>query len=185
MMNDPTTEQAAAAIECRIEVSLEQWPALRALREKLGHKAKEEKRFRFFSLYSHIWRPDTLEAAWATVRRNGGAPGVDQVRIEDIAASPEKEAAFLAGLQKQLREKTYCASPVRRVYIPKANGKLKTPRHPDHHRPRRAGRREAHYRADLRGRLRGLLPRVSTRPECPRRPEKRRAKRPRRTRCGV
>lgn len=125
MMNDPMTEQAAAAIECRIEVSLAQWPALRALREKLGHKAKEEKRFRFFSLYSHIWRTDTLEAAWATVRRNGGAPGVDQVRIEDIAASPEKEAAFLADLQKQLREKTYRASAVRRVYIPKANGKLR------------------------------------------------------------
>lgn len=125
MKNDPATERAAAAMECRTAVTLAAWPALRALREKLGHKAKEEKRFRFFSLYGHVWRTDTLEAAWATVRRNGGAPGVDQVRIEDLTATPEREAAFLADLQKELREKTYQAAPVRRVYIPKANGKLR------------------------------------------------------------
>ena len=94
MKDNPVTERAAAAIECRLAVSLAAWPALQTLREKLGHKAKEEKQFRFFSLYSHVWRSDTLEAAWATVRLNGGAPGVDQVRIEDLTATSEREADF-------------------------------------------------------------------------------------------
>jgi len=109
------TEQAARAIECRQTISLAPWPRLLALREKLGRKAKEEKRYRFYSLYDHVCRTDTLEAAWATVRRNNGAPGVDKVSIEQIAVTPESEAAFVAELQRSLRERTYRAQPVRRV----------------------------------------------------------------------
>jgi len=56
---------------------------------------------------------------------NDGAPGVDGVSIEQIAASPESEAAFLAELQRSLIERTYRAQPVRGVYIEKANGKLR------------------------------------------------------------
>ena len=119
------TEQAARAIECRQTISLAPWPRLLALREKLGRKAKEQKRYRFYSLYDHVCRTDTLEAAWATVRRNNGAPGVDKVSIEQIAVTPESEAAFVAELQRSLRERTYRAQPVRRVYIPKADGRLR------------------------------------------------------------
>ena len=125
MNHQPMTEKDARAIECRQTVSLAAWPQLLALREKLGRKAKEEKRFRFYSLYDHVCRTDTLQAAWATVRRNNGAPGVDKVSIEQIAATPEGEAAFVAALQQSLREKTYRAQPVRRVYIPKADGRLR------------------------------------------------------------
>ncbi len=119
------TEQAARAIECRQTISLAPWPRLLALREKLGRKAKEEKRYRFYSLYDHVCRTDTLEAAWATVRRNNGAPGVDKVSIEQIAVTPESEAVFVAELQRSLRERTYRAQPVRRVYIPKPDGRLR------------------------------------------------------------
>ena len=119
------TEKDARAIECREAISFAPWPKLLALREKLGRKAKEEKRFRFYSLYEHICRTDTLEAAWATVRRNNGAPGVDRVSIEQIAASPRKRSRIGGRAQKSLRERTYRAQPVRRVYILKPNGKLR------------------------------------------------------------
>jgi RNA-directed DNA polymerase len=100
-------------------------PSLRALRQKLGQKAKQQKRFRFYSLYGLVCRNDVLEAAWAAVRCNDGAPGVDGVSIEQITATPESEAAFLNEIQKSLRDKTYCAQAVQRVYILKSNGKLR------------------------------------------------------------
>jgi len=117
-----TTEQAAEEISFR-EVILP--PNVRELRQKLGQKAKQQKRFRFYSLYGLVCRRDVLEAAWAAVRRNDGAPGVDGVSIEQIAATPEREAAFLDDIQRSLQEQTYRAHAVRRVYIPKPNGKLR------------------------------------------------------------
>ena len=121
-MKDPTTEQAVEELTIR-EALLP--PHLRALRQKLSQKAKQQKRFRFYSLYAHLCRPDTLQAAWDAVRCNEGAPGVDGVSIEQIAANPESEAAFLEELQRSLKERTYRAQAVRRVYIPKPNGKLR------------------------------------------------------------
>ena len=121
-MNHPKTEQVEEELTFR-EALLP--PALRELRQKLGQKAKQQKRYRFYSLYAHIGRRDTLEAAWHAVRRNDGAPGVDGVSIEQIAAKPESESAFLTELQRSLQEGTYRAQAVRRVYILKANGKLR------------------------------------------------------------
>src|ERR1051325_5753350 len=121
-MKSPTTEQGAEEISFR-EARLP--PALQALRQKLGQKAKQQKRFRFYSLYAHICRRDTLEAAWLAVLRNDGAPGVDEVSIEQIAANRESESAFLSELQRSLQEHTYRTQAVRRVYIKKANGKLR------------------------------------------------------------
>jgi len=100
-------------------------PSLQELRQKLGQKAKQQKRFRFYSLYGLVYRTEVLQAAWAAVRHNDGAPGVDGVSIEQIAATPESEAAFLTETQRSLKERTYRAQAVRRVYIPKPNGKLR------------------------------------------------------------
>lgn len=117
-----TTEDAVEEVSFR-EAILP--PDLQELRQKLGRKAKQQKRYRFYSLYALVCRSSVLQAAWAAVRRNEGAPGVDGVSIEQIGATPESEAAFLTEIEQSLKDKTYRAQPVRRVYIPKANGKLR------------------------------------------------------------
>jgi RNA-directed DNA polymerase len=100
-------------------------PKLFALRQKLYLKAKREPRFRFYALYDRIYRQDVLEAAWAQVAGNDGAPGVDGVTIKQIEDSPGGPAALVAELHQSLKEKTYRPQAVRRVYIPKPDGRLR------------------------------------------------------------
>ena len=118
MSDQPTTEEAEAELTLR-EAMLP--PKLRDWRAKLSAKAKQEKRYRFYSLSGLVSHPETLQAAWAQVRANDGSPGVDGVTIATIVE--EGEEAFLEQLARELREKTYRTGAVRRVYIPKANGK--------------------------------------------------------------
>lgn len=95
------------------------------LRQKLYLKAKREPAFRFYSLYGLICRRDVLEAAWDSVARNEGAPGVDGVTIEAIEATPGGRESLLAELQQELQTGTYEPRAVKRVYIPKRDGRLR------------------------------------------------------------
>jgi RNA-directed DNA polymerase len=101
-------------------MSLETPEKIRTLQKKLYLKAKTEPDFRFYLLYDKVWRDDILRHAYRLAKANGGAPGVDGVTFAEIEAAGSDD--WLAGIGKQLREKTYRPDPVRRVMIPKPDG---------------------------------------------------------------
>jgi RNA-directed DNA polymerase len=123
---DPTTDETVTSIDApSAEVGVPQ--KLASLRFKLGQKAKQEPKFRFYALYAHLLRMDVLETAFASVvtKRGRRTPGVDGVTVDQIVSSEGGAAAFLAAIREELRAKSYRPQPVKRVYIPKANGKLR------------------------------------------------------------
>ncbi|MDP1525100.1 MAG: group II intron reverse transcriptase/maturase [Rhodocyclaceae bacterium] len=93
------------------------------LQMALHAKAKTESGYRFYALYDKIYRNDILAHAYAQCRSNKGAPGVDRQDFADIEAYGVKR--WLEELALALREENYRPDPIRRVFIPKANGKLR------------------------------------------------------------
>ena len=125
--DDPTTVQGVLFDEARKDPRGKVPPKLAALRFKLGQKAKQEPEFRFYALYGHLLRVDVLETAFASVADSDGCstPGVDGVTMDQIVNAEGGAARFLAEIREELRARTYRPQAVKRVYIPKANGKLR------------------------------------------------------------
>ncbi len=97
--------------------------SVQKLQTALHAKAKAEPGYRFYALYDKISREDILAHAYAQCRSNKGAPGVDRQDFEDIEAYGVER--WLGELALALRQETYRPDPIRRVFIPKANGKLR------------------------------------------------------------
>ena len=94
--------------------------SLQELRRKLYVKGKAEPHWRFWGLYTHICKHETLEKAYKLAKRNNGAPGIDGVTFAAIEADGLK--AFLEVVREELLESYY---PIRgrNVNIPKGDGK--------------------------------------------------------------
>ena len=124
---DSTTEHEETSDEGFKEHRRHVPPKLSELRSKLGQKAKQEPKFRFYSLYGHLLRDDVLRTAWEIVRdsRGGRTPGVDSVTVHHIVDEEDGVERLLTTLKDELREKNYQPDPVKRIEIPKANGKMR------------------------------------------------------------
>ena len=97
--------------------------SVQKLQTALHAKAKAEADYRFYALYDKISRDDILAHAYAQCRSNKGAPGVDCQDFADIEAYGVER--WLGELALALRQETYRPEPIRRVFIPKANGKFR------------------------------------------------------------
>jgi RNA-directed DNA polymerase len=124
----PTTEprdranpnQPTDQAEARSGVALP--PKVSELRRKLGQKAKQEPKFRFYALYDRIARDDVLMTAWWLVLAHNGAPGVDGISCQEIIDGPGA-TIYLKELLQELGTKRYRPQPVKRVDIPKPDGR--------------------------------------------------------------
>jgi RNA-directed DNA polymerase len=95
--------------------------SVQKLQTALHDKAKESPSFRFYALYDKVYRKDVLASAYACCKANGGAAGVDNQTFEDIETYGAER--WLDELAQELKNRTYQPLPVRRVYIPKPDGK--------------------------------------------------------------
>ena len=94
---------------------------VRELQRALYRSAKASPTRRFHALYDKVYREDVLRRAWQEVKANAGAAGVDGQTIKHLEQSGVEE--FLATLGNELRTGMYRPRPVRRVRIPKADGR--------------------------------------------------------------
>jgi RNA-directed DNA polymerase len=94
---------------------------VRQLQRRLWVCAKPSRTRRFHALYDRIYRSDVLWEAWKRVRSNKGAAGVDEITLRSIEGRGVRE--FLEGIQAELKTGRYRPSPVKRRWIPKADGK--------------------------------------------------------------
>src|SRR5215813_2389801 len=96
---------------------------LQDLRRRLYVKAKAETSWRFWGLYVHVCKMETLREAYALAKKNDGASGTDGVSFEAIEAQGVE--AFLEQIQGELKRRAYVPLPARRQEIPKDGGKVR------------------------------------------------------------
>ena len=97
--------------------------SLQDLRRRIYVKAKAEPSWRFWGLFVHVCKEETLREAYAVARKNDGAPGIDSMTFEAIEASGVE--GFLAQLRHELTTRTYRPMRNRRKEIPKGDGKVR------------------------------------------------------------
>ena len=124
---------------------------LQDLRRRIYVKAKAETSWKFWGLYVHVCKLETLREAYALAKENDGAPGSDGVTFEAIEAQGVE--AFLEQIADELVERSYVPLPARRQEIPKDGGKVRVLSIPCDPRPGGAGCAQAHIGTDLRGGL--------------------------------
>jgi RNA-directed DNA polymerase len=96
---------------------------LQELRRRIYVKAKAEPSWRFWGLYVHVCKMETLCEAYRLAKQNNGAPGMDGVTFEQVEV--EGPRSFLEQIQKELVQRTYRPTRVRKVGIPKKGGKTR------------------------------------------------------------
>ena len=130
MVNRPITEQLALWESIDVDVwesahkkTIRLPEKLSSLRQKLYLKAKQEPKFRFYALYDRIYRRDVLASAYRIARANHGKGGVDGVTFEQIEAEEGGAEGFVDEIHESLKHERYRPFAVRRVYIPKPDGR--------------------------------------------------------------
>src|SRR6202790_4414832 len=99
--------------------------SVQKLQTALHAKAKEASGYRFYAVYDKMYRKDVVAFAYQCCRANGGAAGADGQAFEDIEAYGLER--WLDELAQELKSRTYRPLPVRRVFIPKPDGKSQRP----------------------------------------------------------
>ena len=94
---------------------------VRQLQRNLYRAAKENGKRKFHAMYDKVYRKDILEEAWRRVKTNDGSGGVDGTSLADVEAYGVER--LRGEMAESLKTGTYRPQPVRRVYIPKADGK--------------------------------------------------------------
>jgi group II intron reverse transcriptase/maturase len=98
--------------------------SLQELRKRIYCKAKSGKTHKFWGLYCHVIKMETIEEAYYRAKAKKGAPGIDGVTFKDIGKYGEQK--YLEEIRKELAEETYQPQKNRKVEIPKGNGKTRT-----------------------------------------------------------
>ena len=96
---------------------------LQDLRRRIYLKAKADQKWRFWGLYVHVCKPETLREAYEMARRNGGAAGIDGATFAAIEEAGLE--AFLDDIHDELHSRTYRPSANRQVEIPRDGGKVR------------------------------------------------------------
>ena len=119
---DPAAGNACVEMEGRGEM-IKAPVDLQDLRRRLYVKAKAEPSWRFWGIYIHVCKMETLRKAHALAKANNGAPGIDGVTFEDIEAQGTE--CFLEQIRDELIQRTYLPLKARHREIPKDGGKVR------------------------------------------------------------